>query len=96
MIKSRKIRMGYINDVTEYLDMYLIKCENCISSYRNYIFDEPVGDTWAIRVPGATRGHIRVSDGKISEIKLYKDSFCYTEDVYNDLDKFVGQEIDLV
>lgn len=95
MIKSKKNRQGYKNDITEYLDEYLIKCEGCIDFYSNYIYDEPINGNWAIRVPGATRGHIKIEDGIIKEIKLYEDSFCYKREVLNNLDQFIGKSIDL-
>lgn len=95
MIKSVKDRQGYKNQITDYLDDHLIKCEGCVDFYRNYIFDEPRDNKWAIRVPGATRGHIEVENGKVKEIVLYEDSFCYSQDVYNNLNIFIGMEIDL-
>lgn len=95
MIFSTKDRQGYRNEITDYLDKYLIKCDGCIDLYSNYIFDEDVNGNWAIRVPGATRGHIKVENGVVEKIKLYEDSFCYTRDVYDGLDKFIGMKIDL-
>ena len=95
IITSVRNRKGYINGVTKFLDEYLIKCENYSDFYYNYICDEPFNDDWAIRVPGATRGHIKIKDGVITEIKLYEDSFCYDEKVYDNLDKFIGMKIDL-
>lgn len=95
MIKSIKDQQGYKNQITVYLDEYLIKCEGCVDFYRNYIYDEPKDNKWAIRVPGATRGHIEVEGGIIKEIELYEDRFCYSKEVYDNLNKFIGMEIDL-
>lgn len=95
MIKSRKNWQGYKNEVTDYLDDYLIKCDGCRDFYSNYIFDEPINGNWAIRVPGATRGHIKIEDEIIKEIKLYEDSFCYKREVFDNLDEFIGRKIDL-
>lgn len=95
MITSIKNWQGYKNDITKYLDEYLIKCEGCREFYSSYIYESPVNGNWAIRVPGATRGHINIDNGVIKEIELYKDRFCYTKDVYNNLNQFIGLEIDL-
>ena len=95
MIKSTKIRRDYKSEITDYLDKHLIKCYGCSDFYSNYIYSEPVNGYWAIRVPGATRGHIKVEDGVVKEIKLYEDTFCYGESVFDELNKFVGRKIDL-
>lgn len=95
MIKSIKNWQGYKNIITDYLDKYLIKCDNCEGFYSNYIYTEPINGKWAIRVPGATRGYIKIENGIIEEIELYEDSFCYSTSVYDELDKFIGMEIDL-
>lgn len=95
IVSEKKYSCAYVNDITRYLDRYLIRCNDCLDLYSNYIFNEPVNGNWAIRVPGATRGHIKIEDGVVTEIKLYEDSFCYKKDVFDDLKKFIGMKIDL-
>lgn len=92
MIKSTKNRYGYINEVTHYLDKFLVFSSQQCS---NYIYDSPANDRWLIRVPGATRGNILVKDGLIKEITLYEDSFCYRREVLDNINQFIGKKIDL-
>lgn len=52
--------------------------------------------TWAIRVPGATRGHIITNkDGIIEEIQFYEDTCfkklkCYREQILTLIPKYIG------
>lgn len=95
IIKSiYKENTGYYNEITDYLDKYLLKVDNCWRGYRNYIYEEPINNSWLIRVPGATRGNIIVDDNNIIlEINLYEDSFCYNREVLNNLDQFIGSKL---
>lgn len=95
MIESKKNWKGYKNKITEYLDRYLIKCEGCVDFYSNYIYDSPHGNLWIIRVPGASRGNIEIVNGIVTNITLYEDSFCYEREVLDDINQFIGEEIDL-
>ena len=95
MIKSKKNWQGYKNEITEYLDKYLIKCYGCRDFYSNYIYPNPQDNFWIIRVPGASRGNIEVVEGIIKNITLYEDSFCYERDVLDNLNQFIGKKIDL-
>lgn len=95
MIQSKHIWIGIVNEITDYLDKYLLKCDDCDDYYRNYIYDKPIGNKWLIRVPGATRGNIEVEDGVIKNITLLEDSFCYRKEVLDNLPQFFGKEIDL-
>lgn len=94
MIISKKRSYGLVNEVTEYLDKYLIG--NLHEYYYNYIYEEPSDNKWLIRVPGATRGNILIENGVIKHIELYDDSFCYRKEVLFNLDQFIGKSIDLI
>lgn len=96
MIKSRRTRQGYRNEITDFLDKYLLDdfCE-FREIYSNYIYDEPFNNRWLIRVPGATRGNILVEDGIVKSIEIYEDSFCYKREVLDHINQFIGREIDL-
>lgn len=96
MIKSTKDRQGYRNEITDFLDKYLLDdfCEYR-DIYSNYIYDTSFNNRWLIRVPGATRGNILVEDGIIKSIEIYEDSFCYKREVLDHIDKFIGCKIDL-
>ena len=96
MIKSKKNWQGYRNEVTDYLDEYLIKCDGCAKFFGNYIYPNPQDNHWIIRVPGASRGNLEIIDGVIKNITLYEDSFCYRKEVLDELKQFLGMEIDLV
>ena len=96
MIKSIKNWQGYRNEVTDYLDKYLIKCDGCSDFYSNYIYPNPQINKWIIRVPGASRGNIEITGGIIKNITLYEDNFCYKKEVLNGLEQFIGKKIDLI
>lgn len=96
MIKSKRDWQGYKNEITDYLDKYLVKCNDCADFYSTYIYDTPIDNKWLIRVPGATRGNINVVNGTIESIVLYEDiSFCYEKEVLDNLSQFFGRKIDL-
>ncbi len=92
MITSEISWDGYRNEITYYLDKYLI---GVFDDFDNYIYPTEIDNKWLIRVPGATRGHIQVVQGKIADITLYRDSFCYKEEVLDNINQFIGKEIDL-
>jgi hypothetical protein len=81
------------NDLTREMDSYL-KHEN--KYMQTYIYDHSLtGKTWAIRYPGATRGHIEVDENNIiKDIVLYKDSYntdkIYKDDVRSCFEKYIG------
>ena len=95
MIESKRGSFGYKNEITEYLDKYLIKAEYTIDIYSNYIYPSPHGNKWIIRIPGMSVGNIEIVDGIVKSIKLNEDSFCYEKEVLNNLNKFIGRRIDL-
>lgn len=99
IIRSEKTRRGYINAITEYLDRYLI---GKTDRYYNYIEDNFTKDeifrgtfTCGIRTPGATRGSLVVKSGIIENIELFEDRFCYSREVLDNLNQFIGKAIDL-
>lgn len=92
MITSREDWQGYRNEITDYLDKYLIA--DC-RGWNNYIYNHPIENKWLIRVPGATRGNFEVKNGVITSIELYEDSFCYKKEVLDNLNQFIGRKIDL-
>lgn len=101
MIKSIRNWQGYRNEITDYLDEFLLDgyARGCDAD-SNYIYDRPVVKSqresyWGIRVPGATRGEMLIEDGIIKNIKLYEDTFCYKREVLDNIDKFYGKAIDL-
>lgn len=83
------------NVITLELDKHLIFESNL--SLKNYIYNEKFKDSYAIRYPGATRGHIKVDENNIiTEIKIYHDKYR-TDKIYKDtidkaLEKFIGFE----
>jgi hypothetical protein len=90
--------IDYTNDLTREMDKYL---EHEIGSFRTYIYDHSLnGKTWAIRYPGATRGHIEINkDNTIVNIKLYKD--CKTHEIYKPnveecFRKYIGMKLIMV
>lgn len=94
MITNVKDKFGYKNEITRYLDNYLIdECDD-FSSYCTYIYEKPRNNFWAIRVPGATRGHVEVDSNIIKNIVLYEDNYCYRKEVFNNLNQFIGKEVD--
>lgn len=89
-ITNRKVRKGYKNEITDYLDEYLIgRCD-----YYSYIDDLSMKDSWLIRVPETTRGAIKVENDIIKEIIIHEDTGkCYKPSVFENLNKFVGMNI---
>lgn len=88
----------YVNEVTEFLDKFLI------SNYDyTYIYSEPydVKDgLYVFRCQGATRGYLQIEKGIIKDIKLYDLAThykvgCYSKDVIEAIKKYIGKEIDL-
>lgn len=92
------------NEITNYLDQFLIDCNYPYGNY-NYIvsYGEDPNDPYTyihiFRTPGETRGHILLNKtmNTISNIEVYGDfpeTYCYTEpcDVLTKKlqDKFIG------
>lgn len=80
------------NDLTKELDTYLTE-QNKL--WTNYIYSTPMGDTFLIRYPGATRGYIKV-DGNmvIKEVVLYESTNdIYKPEVDKCLNKYLGMKI---
>lgn len=78
----------YFNEITTYLDKYLIT--DNINIYKNYIYEEKIDNKWIIRIPGCSVGCIEVDDNNfIKNIILYDDSIeWYDIRVLNNLHKF--------
>lgn len=91
MITSERGTYGYVNDLTRHLDKYLVG--TVTRRWCTYIYDDPCGDNWLLRVPGATRGYVTVVEGIITEVKLHEDSFCYKPEVLDTLNQFLGMKI---
>lgn len=93
LITARKEYRDYTNDLTREMDSYLC---NHVDSFRTYIYDTPFNNTWAIRYPGATRGHIKLDENNIiKEIVLYKNYNSHT--IYKDnieecFSKYIGMK----
>lgn len=92
----------WVNDLTKEMDKYLIgKWPERFCTYIN----EPDRETdkyFAIRFPGATRGHIEVDENMIiKDIKLY-DVTCfdthilYDKKVLDILSKYIGMKLVIV
>lgn len=90
----------FINDLTKEMDNHLTE-DNC-KAFGTYIYDHQIHKNhWAIRYPGATRGHILVDDNNvIQDIKLYdtatdsiKSVGCYKDSVKDAVKKFIGYKI---
>lgn len=72
--------------------------ESWITFVGSYVIVEKNDKYWAIRYPGATRGHILVEDMIIKEIELYswKGDPYYDKVNQEVLDSFIGAKIELV
>ena len=89
-------------EITDLLDEYLITSCKKHSWLRSYLCDYD-NDTFCIRVPGATRGYIKLEKNVIKEINLYDDTAfskklgCYDEkrksELINRLNSFIGSTI---
>ena len=105
--------------ITEYLDLFKPEIEGIdehtkaiMKTYMMHPDDIHVkGEFYiALRVPGATRGHIKVKPSQdnnlweIEEVKLYDSTAivgrgnigCYEENVLENLDIFTGKFIDFI
>lgn len=97
ILKTQKDEyIEYTNDLTRDMDYYL-KYPN--KFMQTYIYDSSLtGETWAIRYPGATRGHIEVNKNNIiTNIILYKDNMnthkIYNENVEECFNKYIGMKL---
>ena len=89
-------------EITDLLDEYLIESHKKHNWLRSYLCDYD-NDTFCIRVPGATRGYIKLEENVIKEIDLYddtafsKDLGCYDEkrksELIERLNSFIGSTI---
>lgn len=95
MITTKKNNFGYFNEITQYLDKYLILDPEWSHTY---IYEKPIGDTWLIRIPGATIGKLKIKNNIIEDINLYEDDCiyklrCYDKSVLENLNQFIGEKI---
>lgn len=91
----------YVNDLTKNMDLYLV--DNKKDIYDNlewytYIYsNHKINNSYAIRFPGATRGHIEVSpDNIITKIVLYKNygtHKIYKENVEDCFKQYIGMKL---
>lgn len=86
----------HTNDLTREMDSYVTMN---VSSFNTYIYDakNDNGDfySYAIRYPGATRGHIELNEENIiTNIKLYDSTKdIYRKEVEDILKKYIGMKL---
>jgi hypothetical protein len=83
------------NDLTREMDINLKKPNQYMQTY---VYEDRYQNKYAIRYPGATRGHIKVDENDIIlEIKLYKDSMnthkIYKPEVEECFEKYIGMKL---
>ena len=89
----------YENDLTREMDDYLTVARDSVFKtyiYKNAQKDENDNKFYAIRYPGATRGHIKTNkENIILEIKLYDDynDSIYKKEVIDIFDKYIGMQL---
>lgn len=99
LIAKKDEYIEYTNDLTRDMDSYLKRPNEHMQTY---IYDHSLtGKTWAIRYPGATRGHIEVDENNIiTDIVLYKDSYrtdkIYKEEVWSCFEKYIGMKFVMI
>lgn len=86
---------GFINEITQELDTYLLKP---VGDFTHYIYisknEETNKVSFFIRYPGYTTGAIIVDEEFIiKEIKFHNTSNNYNKDVYEIFDKYKGMRI---
>ena len=101
IINSTEIEKDtYVNEITDTLNQYLTLELKDILNY----FGKSVGTylcTWpndnniiCFRVPGATRGHIKLEDNIIISFTFYDTSEgCYEGNYISSVEKFVGSKL---
>lgn len=103
LITKKEKSYGLTNDLTREMDSYLIdtikELEYIGSTYICY--EIPINNKWAIRFPGATRGHLEVDDNMIIiDIKLYDDNYntdkIYKNNVRECFDKYIGMKLEII
>lgn len=99
VIHSIKDTYKIYNIITLELDNQLkINVGGC--PFKNYIYNDRYQNKYAIRYPGATRGHIEVDDNNIIvKIKIYHDEY-HTDNIYkstveNAMKKFIGYKFEI-
>ena len=97
---NNKFNIDYLNEITDTLNEYLKpKLKQIIKMY-----DKSLGtylSLWpkdkehiALRVPGATRGHITVKDNIIIEFTFYDTAEdCYEGDYKSAINKYIGSKL---
>lgn len=103
---------NFFNNFTKELDKYNyvydeFKDKDYGNCWRTYLWEPDVKDAIqgkdrliAFRVPGATRGHVKVDDNLIiQDIVFYDTSFsncgCYNESVKEVIPKFLGTKLEV-
>lgn len=92
------------NDFTRELDNYLIPELKKLKEEKDYgatyIYENPFGNKWLFRYPGATRGNLEVDDNMIiKNITLYNDG-CNTDSIYEPnvkdcFQKYIGMKLEI-
>jgi hypothetical protein len=97
ILLTKRNHSGFENDLTREMDKHR-SYESEIS--HTYIYDHQLNKgSWALRLPGATRGSIIVdNENAIKDINLYEDTCfgrlgCYKESVREMVRRFVGYKI---
>lgn len=106
--EGMKVR-EYRNDITDFLDNYLIQVWKTHMSqdimFGTYLLRDEIDNHFYIRFPGATRGAIyftKLDDDsyRITDIRMYKSAFdtvvgCYknSKEVLDGLKQFIGKRI---
>ena len=99
LITKKEHKLSYLrNDLTRFMDSHT---KQITPGFYNYIYDRPFDRKWAIRFPGATRGHIEVNaDSIIMHIKIYNDESntndIYPPDLEEKLKQFIGQKFVII
>lgn len=88
--------INYTNDLTREMDSYLKRPNKYMQTY---IYNHSLnGETYAIRYPGATRGHIKIDkNNRITDIVLYHDNYntdkIYKNDIRECFKKYIGMKL---
>lgn len=99
LITKKEHKLSYLrNDLTRFMDSHT---KQITPGFYNYIYDTPFDHKWAIRYPGATRGHIEVDEHSIIiDIKIYNDDYktndIYESDLEEQLTQFIGRKLVII
>lgn len=89
---------GEITDVCDRSIPWYEEHKELINRMGTYLMlpDSITPNVYAIRFPGATRGHILVDDNNIiQEIVFYEDTMIYGNNINEECKKFIGVKIEV-